>query len=160
MAPGYSAVDDPISGLAAVNADTRPLMTAGFIAFGVGVPLFAVTARAGLGWMTAVATGVATLAVAALPLDRSASVDTWHGVAATIGYVTLAATPVLSARRLRGCGCRHLARFGVICSAVAATALALTTTGLPTGLFQRIGLTAGDVWIMAAAVAAQRGLRP
>ena len=47
--------------------------------------------------MTAVATGVATLAVAALPLDRSASVDTWHGVAATIGYVTLAATPVLSA---------------------------------------------------------------
>ena len=48
----------------------------------------------------------------------------------------------------------------MICSAVAATALALTTTGLPTGLFQRIGLTAGDVWIMAAAVAAQRGLRP
>ena len=131
-------------------------MTVGFVAFGVGVPMFAIATRVGLGWMTAVATGVATLAVAALPLDRSASVDNWHGVAATIGYVTLAATPVLSARRLRGCGRRRLARFGVFCSAVSATALALTSTGVPTGMFQRIGLTAGDLWIMAAAVAARR----
>ena len=130
-------------------------MTVGFVTFGVGVPMFAIATRVGVGWTTAVATGVATLAVAALPLDRSASVDTWHGVAATIGYVTLAATPLLSAPRLR-CGQRRLARFGVVCSAVSATALALTSTGVPTGLFQRIGLTAGDLWIMAAAVAARR----
>lgn len=134
-------------------------MTVGFVAFGVGVPLYAMASRVligGLGWITAAATGVATLAVAALPLDRSSAVDTWHGIAATTAYVTLAATPILSARRLSDRGCRRLARLGVVCAFVTASALALSATGLPTGLFQRIGLTAGDIWIIAAARDARR----
>jgi uncharacterized membrane protein YczE len=38
-----------------------------------------------------------------------------------------------------------------------AIALALSLTGLPTGLFQRIGLTVGDAWIVVAAVAIRGG---
>jgi hypothetical membrane protein len=159
-APGYSAVDDAISRLAAVGADTRPLMTAGFVTFGVGVSVFAASLRravSGPAWIAAAATGVAIAAVAAIPLDRSAAGDTWHAIAAAAGYVTVAATPALAARPLLAQGQRGLARLGVLSSSVAAAALLASVTGLPTGLFQRIGLTAGDAWIAAAALAIARG---
>ncbi len=155
-APGYSIVDDAISRLAAVGADTRPLMTTGFIAFGVGLPLFAVALRRvirGIAWMTAAATGLSTLAVAAIPLEQSAAADSWHGIAAAIGYVTLAATPLLAVRPLLERGCRRLARLGVVSAAVSIASLLLSATQLPTGLFQRIGLTAVDIWIVASALA-------
>ena len=54
----------------------------------------------GLGLGHAAMTGVATLAVAAAPLDHSDAIDTLHGACATFGYVTLAATPLLAARPL------------------------------------------------------------
>ncbi len=160
----YSSIDDAISRLAAVGADTRALMTAGFVAFGIGLPVYASALRrvvSGSAWMTAAATGIATLAVATTPLDRSATVDTWHGVAAGIGYVTLAATPLLAARPLSQQGQRALAAAGVVAGAVSAISLVLTTTGLPTGLFQRVGLTATDIWIVTSALAIAGGrLRP
>ena len=158
---GYSVVDDAISRLAASGADTRPLMTAGFVAFGVGLPVYAVALRHVLGgaaWVTAAATGVATLAVAVLPLERSAAVDRWHAVAAAIGYVTLAATPLVARRSLRRRGHDGLAGLGLVCGAVSAAALVASASGgVPTGLFQRIGLTAGDVWVMASAGAIASG---
>jgi hypothetical protein len=156
----YSSIDDAISRLAAVGADTRALMTAGFITFGVALPVYAWALRrvvGGAAWITAAATGIATLAVAATPLDRSATVDTWHGVAAGIGYVTLAATPLLAARPLSQIGHRTLAAAGVVAGAVSAISLVLTTTGLPTGLFQRLGLTASDIWIAASGLAIAGG---
>ena len=156
----YSSIDDAISRLAAVGADTRALMTAGFIGFGVGLPVYASALRrvvGGAAWLTAAATGIATLGVAATPLDRSATVDTWHGVAAGIGYVTLAATPLLAARPLSQHGHRALAAAGVVAGAVSAISLVLTTTGLPTGLFQRLGLTATDIWIVTSALAIASG---
>jgi hypothetical protein len=146
----YSPIDDAISRLAAIGADTRPLMTAGFAVFGVALPVYASALRSAVGgaaWLTAAATGLSTLAVAAAPLDRSSGVDTLHGVAAGLGYVTLAATPLLAARPLLQHGHRALARFGLASGSVSAIALVLTTTNLPTGLFQRIGLTSADVWI-------------
>lgn len=164
VAPGYSNIDDAISRLAAIGADTRPLMTAGFVAFGAGVPLFAIALRrviGGVSWISAAATGLATLAVAAIPLDRSSTADTWHGVAAAIGYITLAATPLLAVGPLLERGQRGLAGLGVVSAAVSATSLLLSATRLPNGLFQRIGLTAGDIWIVAAALAIVSGrLRP
>jgi len=156
VATNYSLLDDPISRLAAVGADTRPLMTTGFVVFGVGVPVFASALRraiGGIAWTTVAATGIATIAIAAIPLDHSPAADTWHGVAATIGYVTLAATPLLAVRPLLERGRPGLARLGVICAAVSGTSLLLSTTRLPTGLFQRIGVTAGHAWIVASAVA-------
>ncbi len=151
----YSSVDDAISRLAAVGADSRPLMTTGFVVFGLSLPVYAIALRAGVrgpAWIAAATTGVATLAVAATPLDRSTTVDRWHGVFAGIGYVALAATPLLAARPLFAAGHRRLAGFGVAAGITSAIALALTTTALPTGLFQRLGLTVSDAWIVASAV--------
>lgn len=158
----YSSIDDAISRLAAVGADTRWLMTAGFVTFGVSLPVYGWALRStvpGRAWITAAATGVATLAVAATPLDRSDTVDRLHAVFAGIGYLTLAATPLLAARPLLAMGHRRLARTGIAAGVTSALALAATTTGLPTGLFQRVGLTVSDAWIIATAVAITRGLR-
>ena len=159
--PPYSSIDDAISRLAAVGSDTRWLMTAGFVTFGVCLPAFGWALRStvpGPAWIAATSTGLATLAVAATPLDRSEPVDLLHGLSAAAGYITLAATPLLAASPLVAMGHRRLAQAGVAASATAALALALSVTSLPTGLFQRIGLTAGDAWIIAAALAMWRGM--
>jgi hypothetical protein len=81
-------VHDAISRLAAVHAPTQALMTGGFVAFGVGVPLYGLALRRtidGPAWIAAVATGLATLGVAATPLDTSSGVDRLHGVFASVG---------------------------------------------------------------------------
>ncbi len=156
----YSPIDDAISRLAAVGADTRLVMTLGFIGFGVSLPMFAVAVRhhvSAPASFAAAATGLATLAVAATPLDRSDAVDMWHGVAATIGYVTLAATPMLAARPLLRRGHRALGITAIAAATVSAMSLALTTTSLPTGLFQRLGLTVSDLWVVALALAISTG---
>ena len=139
-------------------------MTTGFIAFGVGLPLFSIALRRavdGQAWITAAATGLAILGVAATPLERSSTVDSLHAVFAGLGYATLAATPLLAARPLLRRGHHWLARSGIVAGVVSAASLALTTTSLPTGLFQRIGLTTTDAWVAACAVAIASGrLRP
>jgi hypothetical protein len=157
----YSSIDDAISRLAAVGSDTRWLMTAGFVTFGLSLPVYAWALRStvpGRAWITATATGLATLAIAAAPLDRSDTVDRLHGIFAGAGYVTLAATPLLAARPLLAMGHRRLARSGIAAGIASAIALALTTTALPSGLFQRVGLTATDAWIVATALAIRRGV--
>ena len=151
----YSMVDDAISRLAAVGADTRSLMTTGFITFGVALPAFAAAHRrsiGGWGWVPATLTGLATLAVAATPLDRSSLVDTLHGVFATAGYVTLVAVPLASFVPLRSAGHDRIAFTGLLAAAVSTMSLGLSSTGLPTGFFQRLGLTSTDLWIIAVAL--------
>lgn len=143
----YSPVQDAISRLAEADAPTQAGMTAGFVAFGIGVPLFGLALR-GQGnraWTTAVATGLATLGVAATPLETSKTVDLLHGAFATVGYATLAATPWLGAPALAP-------RLSKAAAVVSAGALAATVAGPAHGLFQRIGLTVGDAWIVAMAV--------
>ena len=145
---GYDPTEDAISRLAAHGAPDRVWMTLGFVAFGVGVPLFALALREvddGPAWATAAATGIATLGVAAFPLDGWAG-DTWHNVAAGVGYVTLAATPLL-ARPARG---RLASR---LVGAASLACLALTAVVDGSGLLQRIGLTLGDTWLVVAAIA-------
>ncbi len=156
----YSSVADPISRLAAVGADSRPLMTAGFITFGVAMPIYASSVRravTGPAWIAAVVSGLATLGVAATPLDRSGAVDTLHGVLAVSGYVALVALPLLAARPLLDSGHRALGRLAVAAGLVSATSLALTALDVPSGLFQRIGLTTTDVWIGLSATAIAAG---
>ncbi|MDQ1519109.1 MAG: hypothetical protein QOI55_182, partial [Actinomycetota bacterium] len=89
-ADGYSPVDDAISRLAASGAPTRAVMTTGFVCFGIALPVFAATARERIGNSAAIAaavTGLATLGVAAAPLDVSDAIDSLHGAFATVGYV-------------------------------------------------------------------------
>ena len=144
--PGYSSVDDAISRLAEIGAPHRPLMTAGFVVFGVAVPAFGLALRSELhesaAWLSAVGTGLATLAVAATPL-REGGDDSAHAIAATAGYVTLAATPLLAAPHLDG-RARTVARAVGILSAAS---LVATTVGPASGLFQRVGLTVVDAWL-------------
>lgn len=157
----YSSIDDAISRLAAVGSDTRWLMTAGFVTFGLSLPVYGWALRStvpGGAWITATGTGLATLAVAAAPLDRSDTVDRLHGIFAGIGYLTLAATPLLAARPLLAMGHRLLARSGIAAGVTSAVALMLTTTGLSTGLVQRVGLTVSDAWIVASALAIRQGV--
>lgn len=156
----YSSIDDAISRLAAVGSDTRWVMTAGFVTFGMSLPVYAWALRStipGRAWITATVTGLATLAVAAAPLDRSGMVDSVHGIFAGIGYLALAATPLLAHAPLLALGHRRLARLGLAAGLTSAIALTLTATNLPTGLFQRIGLTVSDAWIIATALAIRRG---
>jgi hypothetical protein len=134
-------------------------MTAGFLAFGLGVSLYAIELRStlpGPAWTAALATGVATLGVAAFPLG-SPTRDAMHGVFAAIGYVTLAALPLLAARTFARDGRHVWARASLIVGAASAACLAATTVGSLHGLFQRAGLTVADAWIVATALSIRRG---
>lgn len=152
LVDGYSGVGDAISRLAAVDSPVRGWMTAGFVAFGVGVPLFAQALRTVLGgpaWIAATVTGLATLGVALTPLGRY---DTAHFVFATIGYVSLAATPVLASRTLRHRGAVGAARWSVACGLATALLLTASTADTGHGLTQRLGLGITDLWIVVVAL--------
>ncbi len=151
----YSPVRDHISDLAAVGAPTRPLMTAGFIGFGVLAPIWARTLARAVDEprlrTSVTAAGLGTLAVAALPLGASWG-DTPHAVAAGVSYVAMASSPLLGGRALTGRPA--LASYA---TGVASAALLLGSTlgrydGLYAGLLQRAGLGVVDVWFIAMAV--------
>jgi len=148
---GYSPVEDAISRLAEDGAATQSWMMLGFVTFGIGVPLYALALRralAGPAWLTAFATGLATLAVAGLPLGVA---DDAHRVAAGIGYATLAATPLLAARTFHSAGQRRWAAWSVACGVTSALLLAASVGGPVHGLTQRAGLAATDAWIVVTA---------
>ena len=152
---GYSPLQDPISRLAAVGAPTRPVMTAGFLTFAAGVGTYAPVLRtAGLSGAARAATitAASTLGIAALPLDGAGG-DQPHAVAAGIAYAALAATPLLAARPLAQRGAHRTAAASVAIGLTVAGALAASVL-LPrgAGLAQRLGLTVGDLWIIASAV--------
>jgi len=151
---GYSPVNNAISDLAATHAPARTAMTLGFVAFGAGViPLgFALReADAGPAWIPAVATAGFTLAAAATPLGAPVR-DVIHGTFASFGYVTLVAVPVLASRTLARAGRPGWVRYSRATGVVAGSCLAASALGPVHGLFQRIGLTVGDAWLVAAAV--------
>jgi len=149
-----SAIDDAISQLAHVDSNTRWLMTTGFITFGVGVWLFAVSARSTLGAPTAAflgATAASTLAIALLPIGASDTIDQLHGIAAAAGYLTLIGAPLAARGSLRRLGAHRLASAGVAAAAVAAVSLGASLALPTTGAFQRLGLTVVDAWIITTA---------
>lgn len=149
---GYDPVQDAISQLARVGSPTRAGMTAGFVGFGLLLPVFArrlpdQLGRPALRW-SMWAAGVSTLGVAALPLQRDAggTGDLLHAVAAGAGYLAMAASPALAAGRTR---------FGVLSaavSAVSAGSLVVSVTTGPTGLWQRVGLGVVDAWFAGCAL--------
>lgn len=156
---GYNPIEDHISRLAAQGVAERAPMTAGFITFGVALPLYAVALRNAIGgkaWLAATATGLATLGVAAFPLDGPAG-DAAHAVAAGAGYATLAALPLVAAAPLARAGQMGWARSSWVAGGASAACLLATMAGPATGLMQRLGLTIGDVWVVASAVALLRG---
>jgi hypothetical membrane protein len=150
----YSATQDAISRLAQTGAPTRAAMTSGFLIFGVGVAVYARALRSALGgraWLTALATGVATLGVAAVPLGAPVR-DTVHGWFAATGYVTLAATPLLASIQFARAGRGRWANASRFAGVGAGACLLATVAGPAHGLFQRLGLGIVDVWIVATAL--------
>lgn len=162
VAAGYDPLVDAISQLAREGAPTQPLMTAGFIAFGVLVPVWARTlGRAldspGLRGVVTVA-GVATLAVAALPLTREpgGTQDALHAVAAGTGYVAMALTPLVASPLLRRAGHPGAAAVSVAVGVVSVASLVGTLLvgeggQVGSGGLQRLGLTVVDAWHVVAA---------
>lgn len=160
--PGYSPVDDAISRIAAVGAPNRELMTAAFVAYGAAVLAGSAALRTSplrRCWTLAAVNGAATIAVAALPLEHSAAMDAWHGVAAGVGYVSLAGLQLASAGPLRATGHRRTAALALVGGAVTGAALVATTVSEANGFWQRLGLTTGDVWLVATGLALFRAGR-
>lgn len=148
---GYSPVHDAISRLAEVGAPDRGWMTAGFVAFGIGVPLYGQALRRALkgpAWIAATVTGLSIIGVAVSPLGRA---DRAHYIFATVGYLSLVATPLLAARSFRRDGTTSWARWSVLCGVASAVALAASTFDRGHGFSQRLGLSITDVWIVASA---------
>lgn len=146
---GYDPVEQTISRLAEQGSPTAPLMTAGFVAFGVLVPAFATQLQPRALRVTATTSGLATLAVAAARLSRAGGTpsDTAHYVAAAVGYAAQAASPLF--------GATALPRPAVSRAVGAAAATALVTSLVDerrSGLWQRLGLGLVDAWFAVLAV--------
>ena len=122
-------------------------MTAGFLLLGAGMALYGWALRPDPAWGLPVVNGAITLAVAALPLDGS--YDTAHGIAAGLGYLTLAAVPVAVGRR----------PLAIVIGLVAGLCLLLTLALDRDGLFQRLGLTVAQGWIAVSALGRLRSPR-
>ncbi len=155
----YSPVQDAISQLARLGASTRVPMTAGFVVYGLAVPLYGWCLRSVLGgraWVAVGVTGLATLGVAAFPLGFS---DPAHNAFAGVGYVSLAAAPLLTVPTLRVRGFRGAALGSAVLGLACAVCLVLSVATGPSGLFQRAGLTIGDLWLATGAGAILVGNR-
>lgn len=91
---GYDSIRDTISALAGHAATDRWVMTVGLAGLGACHLVTALglrpAARAGRALLAL--GGLATLSVSALPLPKVGS-SIWHGVAALVGFVTLAIWP-------------------------------------------------------------------
>lgn len=160
---GYDPVQQAISQLAREGTAGRLGMTAGFVGFGVLLPVFAQQLPRLLGAgsalrVSATVAGVSTLAVAALPLQavEGGTDDALHAAAAGVGYVAMALTPALAVAPLWRSGRRTAAAASGAVSVVSAVALIASVTGGPTGLWQRVGLGVVDAWFASVAVWALR----
>lgn len=159
---GYSPVSDAISRLAEQGASTQPLMTAGFVGFGVLIPVYAAELGRALESPTTrwavTASGLGTLAVACFPLTAEGGtfLDAAHPVAAGVAYVANVIAPLAAARHLRS---PRLKAASYALSAVMAACLAGSLRfDDQTGLLQRTGLTLFDAWAVVGAIALGRAV--
>jgi len=152
MVPGYSPFVDHISSLAAVDAPSRMLMNFGFAAFVVGVGTAAWPLRRVIGNPSAVALGFnacLVLGVLLTPDGLSSTTDFLHGGFASLVYLSLALVGPLAAPIFRRRGLRYWALASLAVGTVTAVSLWISLGESRSGLFQRIGLTATDLWLMA-----------
>jgi hypothetical membrane protein len=156
---GYSPVRDTISRLAEQGAATRPLMTAGFVGFGVLMPLYGRELtrrlRSPLTGAAVVVSGLGTLAVAAFPVTAAGGTfgDSAHYLAAGTAYVANVVAPLAAARHLDP-GARRASY--VVAAGVAAALVSSLRVEELTGLLQRTGLTLFDVWAVGLALRLDR----
>jgi hypothetical membrane protein len=152
--PGYDPVRQTISELAAIGAPTRVLTTVIFVVTGL-CHLVTVSFARGIGILGRIVFlggALASLAVAVFPLPAGGGSSMAHNTAAIIGFVLLAAWPLLGMRFRRDFP--WLVRpFGSVLGTVVLTALCLwflavwssTSIGY-VGLVERIAADAESIW--------------
>lgn len=155
LSDGYDPLHDAISRLAATGAPTAPILNSGLIAYGLGVGAAALVLHRMFGRPSAMAlaaNALLTFGVLATPLDRSPTVDRLHTIFAGGAYVALAVASMLAAVEFRRRQDVRAARVSAIVGVVTAASLLATSFGGFSGLFQRLGLTVSDLWMMGIAI--------
>jgi hypothetical protein len=158
---GYTMVGQPISRLAALGAPSRPMMTAGLLAFAGGLAAYSAAIRTelpGRAWVAAAVSAAGAVGIAATPLEGRFG-GNGHATAAGIAYASLVALQLTGAGPLADrTGRPAVVPVSRAMAAVSAVCLAGNAFGPEsiTGLFQRVGLTTGHVWIVASSLALGR----
>lgn len=153
---GFSPVRMAISDVAAVGSPRRWQMFAVFVAYGLLllVGAWALRAAGAVGSAgAAMVNALSVWGVAAFPVDGSARGDGIHGLFAAIGYVTLALMPALAVAPLRRAGRTGAAVASVWVAVVVALTLIGSAGNDRSGMFQRMGTTTGNLWMLAAGLA-------
>ncbi|MFC8193475.1 DUF998 domain-containing protein [Cellulomonas sp. NPDC057328] len=165
LQPAFDPVAETISALAATTATAPAVMTAGLALTGAAHVVTALGTRAlpRAGRLLHALGGVATVAVAALPVDRTPQA---HGLAAAVAFGALALWPAAAWRRGAATGRPEAARRPA--PAVTRPAVALTACGVLLALLtwfvlelQGVG-PAGGAWtgVSERAVAGAQALWP
>lgn len=154
--PGYSVVDDHLSGLAAVPASTRWLTTLAFVVLAAGIVAVGRSLgreRRAIATLAALA-GLAVVLVGLLPrdcVDVACTAPSWHhrahDAASVPAYLALVGLPPLVARPL---GASRRVLVAVVAATVAAGLLfALDPFDRGSGMFQRVAVAVPLVWLAA-----------
>ena len=160
MIDGYSRLEDHISALAAVDAPSRLLMNVGFAAFVAGVGSAAWPLRNVIGNAAALALGINALFVLGVlltPDGLSSSTDFLHGGFAMFVYLSLTLAGPLAALTFRRRGMSYWALISLLVGTITAVSLWISLGETRSGLFQRLGLTTTDLWLMAVGIAFATG---
>lgn len=155
----YSPIQDPISRLAEPGVETRRLMTVGLVVFGIGMLVYAASlyrAFTGWSWTAAIIAGGATFGVIFFPLKNGESTPL-HAAFAALGYIALICIVAFAIPMFVHDHRTAWVVFSAIVVVVSAVNLGITGFGFMHGLFQRVGLTTLDVWIILSAIQIQRG---
>jgi hypothetical membrane protein len=156
--PHYDPRKDPISRLAAMGTETRPAMNRAFLVRALGVTLWGTAGgqSRSLGAATIIS-GCSSAGLAALPLGAPGG-DLPHVMAAAVAYAALVAAPAIHAAESIRSGQNGWAMASATSAGTTAVALSLSLAWPGRqGLFQRIGITSGDAWLVARALASLAG---
>jgi hypothetical membrane protein len=158
---GYSPVHDAISRLAERGAPDRWIVTSGMLAFGLGSLLLAAALkndeRLRKTSFGVIVVGLSAIAVAMFPCSEGCPgleelTDNAHALAAGVNYAAFTAAPLLTAAATYRDD-RRFAAFSGAAASFAAAALVIQASGLgANGLWQRIGLTIDDIWMVATSL--------
>jgi hypothetical membrane protein len=152
--PGYDPTRQTISELAAGDAPTRAFMTIIFVLTGWSHLVTVAFARgiAVPGRIVYLLGALASLAVAAFPLPSVEGTSAVHNTAAIIGFVLLAAWPILGMRR-RPAYPWLVRPLGSVLGTVVLTAICVwflvvwtSHSGLYVGLVERFAADAESIW--------------
>ncbi|HEY6627395.1 MAG TPA: DUF998 domain-containing protein [Acidimicrobiia bacterium] len=160
MMDGYSPIEDHISALAAVTAPSRFVMNLGFAAYVAGVGSAAWPLRKVIGNGASVflfVNALLVLGVLFTPDGLSSNADFLHGGFAILTYLTLALVGPLAALTFRRNGRVGWAIGSMAVGTITSLSLWFSLAQTNSGLFQRIGLTTTDLWLMVVGIAYLNG---